>query len=97
MLASAQQTPPSSSSGSRSGNSNRTHKSRDTKDGTEKEAPASDAAREVAKRLGVSVGVRVSAAGNAGSGRARRRVPAPAPVTVPVTVCVNDVSTAVHA
>eukprot|EP00903_Cladosiphon_okamuranus_P014861 g13762.t1 len=67
------QSPSYSSSPSRR-DGNRSSKS---KEAGEKEAPASDAAKEVAKRLGVSVG------GAVATGRARRRVP--------VTVCVNDV------
>eukprot|EP00752_Nemacystus_decipiens_P010060 g8965.t2 len=64
---------PSASSARRGNSSSRYSKS---KAGTDKEAPASDAAKEVARRLGVSVGATTAA------GRARR---------VPVTVCVNDV------
>ena len=73
----SRQTPSSSSSSGSS--ARRGSRSSKSKHGTEREAPASDAAKEVARRLGVSV-----AAATALSGRPRRRVP--------VTVCVNDVS-----
>ncbi|CAN0226057.1 unnamed protein product, partial [Ectocarpus fasciculatus] len=61
--------PSSSSSGSRHPNSNK------NKRGRAEEPPASDAARDVGRRLGIG--------GAVGAGGSRRRVP--------VTVCVNDV------
>lgn len=65
------QAPSSSNSGSRHPNS-----SAKNKRGKAEEPPASDAARDVGKRLGISGAIR--------AGGSRRRVP--------VTVCVNDVS-----
>lgn len=75
-IARRDQTPSSDSSDSGSGSRRVNDKSR-SKEGKEEEAPVSDAAKDVANRLGVSVSVV--------PGRARRR-------RVPVTVCVNDVS-----